>query len=384
MDGVYMPKLKDDLPRLKRIFFFTLIFSLAAHAYMYFTFAPSHDSVALITNNKDISWQISLGRFMQPIYWLFRGSFVASWLVGLLSILFLSAGSYLLVAVLRIKDPLSIALLCGILATNLTVTASNATYMPWSDVYMLAFLLACLGVWLWERLPKWGMLASAACFAASMGLYQAYIDVAIGLALILLIRRIMEDESFPALYRRALRYAVSLAGGALLYYALVKLTQLLTHTDMAVSYNSLSNLLENDVLSMLRLIPSAYFDLAAFFFSPLRSYNTPFVLVCRGLLALAGLALWKRWLWQLRLPKWRVGLVLLCALLLPLGLNFVFILSAGTTHELMTFSFFLVYAVCLLPLENYKDRSNTPPQKSRYFCAAPPFWLCAPVWCCTV
>ena len=347
-----MKDVQRDASLLKRAFFYTLIFSLAAHAYMYFSLALSHDSLhSAIIGDREIAGQISLGRFMQPVYWLVRGRMAVPWLIGALSILFLTGSSFLILQVLGIENRVSVALLCGIFSTNLTVTAANATYMPWADVYALALLLACCGVYLWERCAGWGCVAAMPLFALSMGLYQAYIDVAIGLALILLIRYIAEGEPFSRLWRRAVRYAVSLLGGAAMYFVLMKLTMRLSGTEMADTYNGLTNLLDSDIVSLLRLVPSAYFDFAAVLLSPLRSYNTVSVCVCTGLSWGIGALLWARCLRRRHIRGAALALGALCVALLPLGLNFVYVLAAGQTHLLMTFSFFLVYAVVLLPLE---------------------------------
>ncbi len=368
-----MKSIRSDLSRLKLVFLCTLLFSLAAHAYMFFTFAPGHDGLeSLIETAEETTWQISLGRFMQPVYWLVRGRMPVPWLVGLLSLLFLAASSYLIVSVLGIERRLSLVLLCGVLSVNLTVTASNATYMPWTDVFMLALLLACLGAWLWERLPHGGALAAVPLFACSMGLYQAYIDVAIGLALLLLIRRIMDGEPFSSLWKRALRYGLSLLAGAVLYYALVKLILTLTGVAMSEGYNGLTNLLKSDLVSLLRLVPDAYSDLSDQLFSLQLSYNTPAVVLCRSLIGLLGLALWVRCVRIRRIRGLALLSLLLCAALLPLGLNFVYVLSAGETHGLMTYSFVLVYALVLLPFEDW-----TPPRRSVCFCRKAVTLLCA-------
>ncbi len=347
-----MKSIRSDLSRLKLVLFCALAFGLAAHAYMFFTFAPSHDGMMyLLATDDEVTLQISNGRFMQPVYWLLRGRIPVPWLVGLLSLLYIAASSYMIVSVLGIERRLSLVLLCGLLATDVTVTATNATYIYTVDTYMLALLLASAGAWLWERLPRWGVLAAVPLFACSMGLYQAYIDVAIGLALLLMMRRIMDGEPFSGLWKRALRYGLSLLAGAALYYALVKLILALTGVAMSNNYNSLNNLLENNVASMLRLVPDAYSDLSDQLLSSSRSFNTTAIILCRSLIGLLGLALWVRCVRVRRIRGLALLSLLLCAALLPLGLNFVYVLSAGETHGLMTYSFVLVYALVLLPLE---------------------------------
>lgn len=368
-----MKPIRSDLPRLKRVFFCTLIFSLAAHAYMYFAFAPSHDSLSTLINTVgDGNHQLSLGRFLQPVYWLLRGRLPAPWLVGMLSILYLTAGSYFILAVLGIERRFSTVLLCGVFSTNLAVIATNATYLYSSDMYMLALACAGAGVWLWERLPpRWGTLAAIPCFTCCMGLYQAYIDVAIGLALLLLIRHIIEGEKFSILWKRAVRYGLSLLAGAVLYYAMVEFSLSLTGVAMAAGYNSLGNLLGSGLPALLRLIPLAYWDFFWFFMGA-RSYNPLHVRLCVIALGLLGVWQWVGMIRAQHIRRSELFALLLCVLLLPLGLNFVYVLSAGMVHNLMVYSFFLVYAALLLPFE-----ASDSPRRSGFVCRTTISLICA-------
>lgn len=373
-----MRPIRSDLPRLKRALFYTLVFSLAAHAYMYFTFAPSHDGLGIVSSSGEGFHQLALGRFMEAPYWFIRGRLAVPWLVGILSMLYLSGGCYFIMAALGIERRSSAVVLCGILSTNLAVTASNATYLLWADSYMLAMLLACAGVWLWERLPRWGALAAVPCFVCCMGFYQAYIDVAIGLALLLLMRRALDGEPFSALWKRALRYGLSLLAGAILYYALVKLSLALTGTAMSTEYNGLTNLLDSDLRSLIRLVPLAYFNFAAYLLSPLRSYNTPVIILCRCVLGLLGLWRWIAVVRARHVLGAELAMLALCAALLPLGLNFVCVLSGGMVHELMVYSYFLVYAALLLAFD-----SELPPRGPAAFLSVLRRSFCAVISSCS-
>ena len=347
-----MPRFKDDIPRLKRVFFWTLVFGLAAHAYMYFAFAPSHDGLCyLVATDSEVSLQLSNGRFMQPVYWLIRGRIPAPWLIGILSILYQSLAIYFILQVTGIRRRISVILACGIFSTNLTITATTATYIYTLDTYMLAPLLACTGVWLWERFEKWGFLAAVPLLVMTMGLYQANIDVAIGLALLLLIKAVMEGETFPALWRRALRYGLSILAGGICYYLVVKLSLALTHTALSSDYNGLTQLFDDSILSVVKRIPYAYLNFAAFFFSPLRTYNTLAPCLFRLLIVLLGLCMWVRCIRRRPVRGRELAFLLLCMTLLPLGLYFVCVLFTGYTHDLMHFSYFLVYVLLLMPAE---------------------------------
>lgn len=376
-------------PGFKIVVFYTLVFSLAAHAYMYFSLALSHDSLDMIFTVPAPSTELVTGRFMIPLYWLIRGSYPVPWLVGMLATLFICLSVCFLAAALDIVRKSSLIILCGVLSTCLTVTTINATYMYCADSYMLALLLACAGVWLWERYPdKRGVLAAMPLFALSMGLYQAFFDVAIGMALILLIKAVMDGEAFPVLWKRALRYALSLLGGGALYFVLVKCVALLTRTHLLTdyNYNGLYQFFEAgslSPLSMLRQIPYAYFNFAAFFFSPLRAHNTPALCLLRLAMIFFGLCMWVRRIRRQHIRGPELAVLLLCAALLPLGLNFVCVLNNGMMHMLMTYSYYLIYIPLLLPLGSSPaeeaEEAGSPGRRGRWprFCSGAVLCLCA-------
>ena len=166
--------------------------SLAAHGYCYFNLFYSHDSLLVYQN--DVYWQISLGRFLHPVYFRLRGNFYAPALVGALSILFLAGAVFLMVRLLELKSRTLTVLLCGVLASSATVTLTNATYLHDADIYMLALLLAAAGVYACARLP-WGVPLGGAVLCLSLGLYQAYFQTAVFLCMLLVAKKILEGSS---------------------------------------------------------------------------------------------------------------------------------------------------------------------------------------------
>ena len=68
-------KVKDH----KALFWFTLactaLFGLIAHGYSYFNIMYSHDSLVIYQGEKEMALQLSVGRFMAPVYIWLRGMF---------------------------------------------------------------------------------------------------------------------------------------------------------------------------------------------------------------------------------------------------------------------------------------------------------------------
>ena len=140
-------KEKNVLSRseIRCVLLFTAAFSLLAHGYRYLSLSFSGDAM-LLSQVGEEAYQISLGRFLQPVYWQVRGYITAPLLIGLFATAFLMGSALIVVLLLRLHRPLHIALACGVLTANETLAVSNATYLPWTDIYMLALLLSLLGV----------------------------------------------------------------------------------------------------------------------------------------------------------------------------------------------------------------------------------------------
>ena len=65
-------------------------FYFAANGFILFNFIPQHDGLNYINMYTSL-WEYQLGRFMQTGYWKLRGAVTMPWLIGLLSMLFLSS-----------------------------------------------------------------------------------------------------------------------------------------------------------------------------------------------------------------------------------------------------------------------------------------------------
>lgn len=168
---------------------------LLAHGFAFTNLFPNHDSTVLIY---DAQWTMYvLGRWAQNFYFpLVRGKIAAPWLIGAFSTVYLALTGYIIARLLHLRR-WSAVLLTGLLGTCASVTAQLATYTYETDAYMLAMLLACTAVWCTEKLPRvWGMICAAGCLCVSLALYQSYIQFAVGLYLLVLLQRALQDTAW--------------------------------------------------------------------------------------------------------------------------------------------------------------------------------------------
>lgn len=334
------------------IFISTFLLGFAAHAFRYFNLSFSHDSVSVFQN--DALWQVSLGRFLQPVYLLLRGQLSAPFLIGLFSLVWLALAICLVAALLEIKSPAAIVLICGMLSTNIVLSAANATYILWSDIYMLALLFSVLSVYLLKRY-KLGFLPGALSVLIVLALYQSYFEVAVSLSLILLIKDCFDRLSTKEIFIRGIKAFSMLLIGLALYFGCLKVVLALTGVDLSASYNGIAGIGDYSETSILRLLGKTYTFYGKYVFSPTTFHPVLAVVINIVIFALSGMEFVIISV-RRKLQKHNILFLIAFIALLPLGMNIVYFISNGLKHTLMAFSFFFVYVLALLTLE-YSDEN---------------------------
>lgn len=334
--------------QIRHVVLFTALFSFLAHGYRYFSPTFSGDSMLLSQVGEEL-YQISLGRFLQPVYWQIRGYITVPFLIGLFATAFLCASSLIVVRLFSLEHPVHIALVCGILSANETLAISNATYLPWTDVYMLALLLCFTGVHLSRRM-RLGWLLSPILYSLSLGLYQSYLPAAATLVILLLISDTLRGRAAGEIWQEGLLACVSLVLGLLLYAAVLALVLRFTGAQASQDYNGVGNvsllspeqipaLLKTTCMTPLKLLfgPTD---------APVMTWHITTVPAALNI-AIFGLAMI---MLITRAASLRPASLLTLAFLLavlPLGMNFIQFIAKGTASGLTIYAYNLAY---LLPV----------------------------------
>ena len=171
---------------VRRVLVYTAVFFFLAHGFRFLAPNFSDDSL-LISQTENTDWQISLGRFMQPIYWRIRGDIPVPSVIGFLSYFFLACATCVVCSLLGLTRRSSLLMLCMALTGNATFAIANSSYISWTDVYMLSFLCCALCVYVTAKY-RFGFLGGVLILFAGLGLYQSYLETAIVLFLLVLIR----------------------------------------------------------------------------------------------------------------------------------------------------------------------------------------------------
>ena len=258
-----------------------------------------------------------------------------------------SLAVYLVGKLLQLGKKATIAL-CAVFSTAISVTLLYATYYDKTDLYACAMFLAVWGVYAVRRFRCrwWGVLFCSGCLCLAMGLYQGYIEFAIGLFLICLLRDCLtEDLAWAEYLRRGVTAVVSLLLGGVLYAVSLKVVLAYKHLELIDSDNGLQQMGRAGVADYLARLPGAYKQV----FTTLLGYdvwNNRGMRLATAVCLLLGLACL---VLTLRKKPLRAAVqVVILLVLLPLGLNVVYLLSEKHPTLLMLYPVYLVYALVLL------------------------------------
>lgn len=325
---------------------------LAAHGYAMLNFQLSHDSLdGLYAAGRENAHKIELGRVLVPAYrTLFRGQFAMPWLTGLVALLWIALGAWMMVTALEIRSKWQIVLISGILTVNLSITALAGTFIHDWDQNMFGMMMACLAVLMWKkRLRGWflvGMVASSIC----LGIYQAFISVAIGLIMILCMLRLIRGEKWLTVVWHAIQGALMVALGGVIFLGMVKAITAYSGVPLVERNNSLTMLKYLGLREIPGLVKGLYENFWDYFMQMPNTWLVPKAagLINKAVMGVSAVLLTVNLLIRKRLPFMNVAGVLLIALLLPMGLNACYLLTSGFVHHLMQYAFVLLYILYLL------------------------------------
>ena len=389
-------EMKEKKGTFQFVLISTVLISMLAHGYRYLNTIYSHDSLYNLLQNDD-TWQISLGRFLEPMAMAIRGDLCPTWLISCIAMFMYALSIYLIVDLIEIKNKVLIILTEAILICSICITMTNAAFLHCVDVFAFALFFAVAGIWLANKQRIWSFLAGMLSIAFCLGLYQAYVDVAIVLVLLLVMRKLMNQPSFKETVLYVFNHCGCLFMGAITYVGLWKLVQAICKVGTADSYNGLSSVGNYEGYSIVAIIVDAYkvflnyfrnmtmFSTNAIFGISMSSFWMSMIevfTVLAGIVILYGLVylnLKRKTVW------WSRCLQFFVAALFPLAANFVFVMSKGMEHALMIFSFhfFYVFAIMMVSdIQKEKEEKQVSYQiNTKIVPAVTMLAILIPVWC---
>lgn len=244
----------------KLAFIATWVGGLWAHAYRFFNFLPTGDTMHSFYGTgatyRSGRWFLDWASRLSTNYEL-------TWINAVLSMLYISAVVVMIIDLLKIRSKYAIILTAVLIVTFPTVTATFA-YMFTADGYMMAFMLSVFGIYLTEKY-KFGFIAGMVCVCLSMSTYQAYLSVSLVLTAIICIKCILLDGmTFVQAFRAEYKQAVTLAGGAVLNKVLTNAIN--THIGMKLtSYQGINDVHLLTIEDSLKAVDASWNSFTWFF-----------------------------------------------------------------------------------------------------------------------
>ena len=325
------------------------LFSLAAYMFVFTNKLLNLDEVAgLFGKGETLSsgrWALWLSSFLFPDYSM-------PWINGFLCVGMLSVSAAIIVSLLRIEGNVQKALFAGLFITfpSQIITFS---YMYTCVPYALAVLMAVLSAYFTLKGGKGNFLLAAALLCFSLGIYQAYITLAVSLYAVFFIKETLRGEkTVKDTVKSGLRCIAGVLLALLLYFIINKLVMRFAVTE----YNSYASAAMNsDIKSLLNGLRVAFTAFFGYFYKGYyHLVPTKFSMLVHLLALLAVAVMTVLWL---KSCKDRGRKILLLALLaaFPICVNCIYIISSQR-HTLMLLGFTSVYALilCIAELSDAK------------------------------
>lgn len=231
--------LKNKVPKEQKIAFIgTFFISLLIHLYKFTNTLPNHDSLYNYYSDQNV---LGSGRWALSIACGMTSYFDLPWVIGVFSCLFIALTVVVIVALLKVENPVLIALIGGLLAAS-PATTETFFFLFTADGYMIAMFLAALAVYLSRidenRVSCW--ILSGVCICISCGIYQAYVSFSLILAICYFMYELFQNnhkkkEYYAWIGRQVCVFACSLAA----YYFIWKLCMHISGTS-ANDYQGIS------------------------------------------------------------------------------------------------------------------------------------------------
>lgn len=269
---------------------------------------------------------------------------------------FLAFSALMAVKILDIQGEIHSALCAGIIVAFPTVAATFA-YMFTAPAYSMAIFIMYLAIYFAKKDTAVNTVISGILISVSLGIYQAYIGIFASLAVILLIKRLLEEkEKFYNAIRDMVAFLSSGSIGIVLYLLMNKIFSALLHKKSIYLKPKLEHL------------PAAVTEAYKNFFEFFNVRKTVFgihpyrgIRVIVLILLIVTVLLFARRVFLIGGGGVK-GKIAACIIFLmfPLAANFVYLITLNdvTVHTLMLYSLSSVFLLFCVIVEEAEKNNN--------------------------
>ena len=346
--------IKRISPQARAAFWGTIIIGLFAQGTGLFNKFSHHDEVATLF---DVGTTVSSGRWMLQVFkWLeeqFFGTVNSSLPLynGMISILCIGVTCGLLVHLFKIRNQIYCALLGGVMAAFPVITALFA-YMFTSHPYMISLLMMTVSAFLICRKTPWWVKFPAICIGgAAVGIYQAYLPVFLTIILFYDILTLAEADRLDGAFWKRIVVQMACILGVMLFYLAANRFFLYKYQIELSGYQGISEMGQMTVWDFLDRVGVSYRE----FVSPTKAtfhdmYPGSLYTVYRLMLAVEVILALRLIVLTARKGIGQAFVLTVLFALVPLGCNFIFIMTKSGIHGLMVYGqvMQIVLFVCLV------------------------------------
>lgn len=308
------------------------------------------------------TWELCLGRWGIIISDYLTNNLSVPNITGVISLVLVAIATLVIIDVLDLKSKFSVFMVSAAMMLSPSLTAT-LIYVYTSVAYCTALLIAVLSVKLMftKRYRIISRIFSIIFVCLTLSIYQSYIGVIVGLALIGLISRIIKSEdSFKnILIRGIVCLAVIILGGLLYMYSTNVILEKMNLT--MADYNGAANIsISNSINNLSKTIPNAYNDFYKFYFTDdiVKNENFNRVLFWKILFGISIFleicAIFVNKMWK---KPWKILFLIIFTLLVPLGLSSIDLLVVDYSLYIVTSAqFMLIIALMTLFVEGTNSK----------------------------
>lgn len=336
----------------KVAFLSTFLLGVLIHLPILISDIPNHDGLASIYFDQNM---ITSGRWFLTIACGISSYYTIPWLIGLLSLIWVSITSVILIELLEIKKTEWVVLMSGLFVA-FPALASTYAYIFTADGYMFALMMAALAV-LATKKYKWGFVPGALCLAISMGTYQSYLSFCILLCLYMIILMALTENNIKEKIKKTANYLyMGIMGGAL-YYIILQLLLKIQNKQLA-SYQGINDMTSLGGNNIFDTIKTMYADFFSFLIRGNILANNIFsgiaVLVILILtLVTLGQLVYTEKLWKC---PWLYIIIVGLICIVPLCTNIILFISPNVGyHLLMRYQYVLLLIFCVAFVMRFLD-----------------------------
>lgn len=377
----FIKKMNNAIGKEGRIAFLaTVIIGLFAHAPALLFDVPNHDGLASMYFDQNM---ITSGRWFLSTACGISSYFSLPWLTGVLFLLYLGIASIFLVKLLKVRMPVFIILISALLTTFPTV-ASMFAYAFTMDGYMLGLMLSIVAVFMVDK-SKYGFVFGGIALSLSMGIYQAYLPIAVLLSLYSVLMIFASDKKVKAKIFEALNYLYMGITGSVLYVAVLKILLAIQGKELA-TYQGISDAVSSERAGFMATVKAVYLDFFVFTIKgKILAANTfatagILVLIIVTVTTVIIKAVKTGWLKSV----WFYLILILTAIMIPLGSNIILFISKDVTyHLLMRYQWVFLLIIPLAFVENVLSEGYSPLKNACFTAVTVAVAIVAFVYCIT-